>query len=84
MKAFLLIAGLVTLERSAHACPVCDVGSGDAAMFIVSLFGLFILGMIAFFVAFARSGGLATTAPAPDISPLEAEKKGACRDAHES
>ena len=42
---------------SSQACPFCDYGAQDTAIFIVTLFGFFVFGMIGVLFLFIRKGG---------------------------
>lgn len=57
----------------AYACPFCDFGATDTATFILTLFGLFVLGMAGVFLIFSIKGGWKESA---DVSNrvLEIEK----------
>lgn len=41
------------------ACPFCETGGDEAAVFTILVFGLFAAGMVAFAIFHAGSGGLA-------------------------
>jgi hypothetical protein len=57
---------------AALACPFCDVGGEDTAMFIVSFIGFMALGMGAIFLAVRRARPSAGGAK-PEDQVLEAE-----------
>lgn len=70
---FLIITEIFLVAQKVHACPFCDFGGEDAAYFIVSLFGFFILGMGMFFCLFVMRGGLKNSQHSAQ-SILEIEK----------
>ncbi|MBI2059532.1 MAG: hypothetical protein HYT87_07140 [Nitrospirae bacterium] len=49
-------AGGLILPAAALACPFCDAGGRDSALFILAFFGFFALGMGAVVWAYARAG----------------------------
>lgn len=55
---FLALLGALAAPERGLACPVCDYGSNDAAVFLVAFLGCFIAGMGALFVAYLKNGGL--------------------------
>lgn len=44
------------LPTAAFACPFCDAGGSDSALFILAFFGFFALGMGAIVYAYGRAG----------------------------
>ncbi len=55
------LLGALAAPGSVLACPVCDYGSNDAAVFLVGFLGCFIAGMAALFLAYLKNGGLRRT-----------------------
>ncbi len=58
----LVLISLFLVPGFAQACPFCDLGAKETALFILVFFGLIAMGMSAFFVIFLRSGALKNAA----------------------
>lgn len=55
----LVLLGALCAPSAALACPVCEYGGHDAAVFLVAFLGCFIAGMAALLVAYLKNGGAA-------------------------
>lgn len=69
--------------NKANACPFCEWGASDAAYFMVTFLGLFILSMTVILFAFLKSGAM-SKANLTSLSVLEAEGIKQKESSHES
>jgi len=54
----LALLGVLCAPSKVLACPVCEYGSHDAAVFLLAFMGCFLAGMTALLVAYLKNGGL--------------------------
>jgi hypothetical protein len=73
LKPLMSFIGVIAMIWTANACPFCDYGGQDAALFIVSFFGLLALGGIFLFALFWRNKGFDTSTHKPELDILKIE-----------
>jgi site-specific recombinase len=52
----LVLLAAVWLASPAHACFFCEEGANNTALFVMAIFGCFMMGMLFICVAYARAG----------------------------
>lgn len=61
------------LSHASWACPMCDLGGRDTAVFLVTVFGLFCAGAASLFFVFVKRGGLKSESLASKVLEVENE-----------
>lgn len=56
----MVLLAAVWLASPAHACFFCEEGANNTAMFVMAIFGCFMLGMLFICVAYAKAGAFKT------------------------
>lgn len=56
----LVLLAALWLASPAHACFFCEEGANNTAMFVMAIFGSFMLGMLFICIAYARAGAFKT------------------------
>jgi hypothetical protein len=68
----ILAAAAVLLAQPAHACFVCNEGANATMYFVITVFGLFFMGMLMLFLAYWRAGAFKASNQT-ELRVLEAE-----------
>lgn len=72
LKTAGLIVAAAFVAQPAHACFFCDEGAKATMYFVITVFGLFFLGMLMLFLAYWRAGAFKASNHT-ELRVLEAE-----------